>query len=106
MRHLLVDHLRHKLFCPQRAFAQKVLRGAKQVRYWERGRPRPHRSHAQFLKIWRFKRSRFALFAGEGARAPSDDGLIPTQIDPFLGKAPQRCLVGFGKRALMLLARI
>jgi len=36
MRHLLVDHLRHKLFCPQRAFAQKVLRGAKQVRYWER----------------------------------------------------------------------
>ena len=68
----------------QYAFAQKVLRGAKQVRYWERiRRPRPHRSHAQFLKIWRINRSRFALIAGEGARAPSDDGLIPTQIDLF-----------------------
>jgi hypothetical protein len=39
------------------------------LEYWERGRPRPHRSHAQFLRIWRFNRSRFALIGGPRAAA-------------------------------------
>jgi hypothetical protein len=33
--------------------------------------------------MWRINRSRFALIAGEGARAPSVDGPIPNPIDLF-----------------------
>jgi hypothetical protein len=42
--------------------------------------------HAQFLRFWRFNRSRFALIAGEGARAPSVDGPFPIK-SIFLGEA-------------------
>src|SRR6185369_11756958 len=60
--------------------AQKMLLGNKERYYWERGRPRPHclcsTLYSQEVGLAAIS-SRFALRAGEGARAPGIDGSLP-----------------------------
>ena len=68
--------------------AQKVVWPEETTYYWERGRPRPHsvRSTLRVNLLDDVAVSRFALIAGEGARVPSNNRLVPDWID-FLGKA-------------------
>jgi|GEM_PF-3650218 len=58
-----------------------MLLGNKERYYWERGRPRPHglcsTLYSQEVGLAAIS-SRCALMAGEGARAPSIGGALPT----------------------------